>query len=146
MRDLLDRYTGPIAIISGEGLHGTAELHTGARTRRAIRARLTRERTNGDRWSRAVVYAGVNHGDEPIGIDLSTCESCDWPSNLPRGAGRPLRAALRVRSSAPCARCRRPTSDDLILKGLVYCSGHCLSIAVSEVLEERPGEGGGATR
>jgi hypothetical protein len=41
-----------IYLISGEGENGTKELYTGARTQRAMRARLTKERCGGDRWAK----------------------------------------------------------------------------------------------
>lgn len=40
-----------IKIISGEGENGTVENYTGKRTARAVKARLTKERCNGDRWA-----------------------------------------------------------------------------------------------
>lgn len=40
-----------IKIISGEGEIGTVETYTGKRTARAVKARLTKERCNGDRWA-----------------------------------------------------------------------------------------------
>jgi len=65
MKTLLKRHPGPIAICTGDrimrcpvslaALNGTAELYSGARTVRAIEARLTRERCSGVRWARAVV-------------------------------------------------------------------------------------------
>jgi len=42
-----------IRIVSGEGTIGDSEKYEGKRTVRAIKFRLTRERCNGDRWSRA---------------------------------------------------------------------------------------------
>jgi len=46
-----------IEIISGEGEQGTVERYTGAPSVKAIKARLTRERSNGDRWARVQVSA-----------------------------------------------------------------------------------------
>ena len=46
----------PVAIFSGKGKRWVIEPHTGSPTRRAILARLTRERSGGDRWARAMVY------------------------------------------------------------------------------------------
>lgn len=43
--------TGTILIFSGEGDKGTWERYEGARTPRAIRSRLSRERCHGDRWA-----------------------------------------------------------------------------------------------
>ena len=40
-----------IEILSGEGEEGTREGYEGARTVRAVRARLTSERCGGDRWA-----------------------------------------------------------------------------------------------
>lgn len=42
-----------IIIISGEGEQGTVKRHSGRDTQRAIKAKLTCERCNGDRWARA---------------------------------------------------------------------------------------------
>jgi hypothetical protein len=44
-----------LQIISGEGEVGTVEMYRGARTARAVKARLTRERCGGDRWAVLVV-------------------------------------------------------------------------------------------
>ncbi|KKN30585.1 hypothetical protein LCGC14_0832490 [marine sediment metagenome] len=45
-----------VQIVSGEGAgEGRIEPHTGRATARAIRARLTRERCNGDRWAHVVI-------------------------------------------------------------------------------------------
>ena len=49
----------PLQILSGEGDGGTAEDYTGAKTVRAIKARLTRERCGGDRWSRVDTDDGM---------------------------------------------------------------------------------------
>ena len=46
---------GRIEILSGEGEYGTEQRYTGARTVRAVRARLTRERAGGDRWAILIV-------------------------------------------------------------------------------------------
>jgi hypothetical protein len=44
-----------IRIISGEGENGTIEDYTGKRTARAVRAKLTHERHDGDRWGILVI-------------------------------------------------------------------------------------------
>jgi len=44
-----------IDIVSGEGEIGTVERFVGARTIRALKARLTRARCGGDRWARAEI-------------------------------------------------------------------------------------------
>lgn len=51
-QQLLDT-TKAVRIVSGEGDCGTVEQYTGARTIRAIRARLTREQCGGQRFARA---------------------------------------------------------------------------------------------
>ena len=48
-----------IKIVSGEGEHGTVEEYDGAKTVRAIKARLTHERCNGDRWARVDTDDGM---------------------------------------------------------------------------------------
>ena len=54
-----------IRIVSGEGAVGTAEAYTGKRSVRALRARLTRERCNGDRWARAEYLAALETESNP---------------------------------------------------------------------------------
>ncbi len=49
----MDLTTGTILIFSGEGDEGTWERYEGARTLKAIRSRLSRERCHGDRWASA---------------------------------------------------------------------------------------------
>ena len=49
----------PLEIVSGEGENGTSEIYTGAKTVRAIKARLTRERCGGDRWARVDTDDGM---------------------------------------------------------------------------------------
>lgn len=49
----------PLEIVSGEGETGTVEEYTGAKTVRAIKARLTRERCGGDRWARVDTDDGM---------------------------------------------------------------------------------------
>lgn len=63
--------TRRIEIWSGEGNGpGTREEYTGKRTARALRARLTRERVQGERWARAV-WADTQ---EPIGDESNVEE------------------------------------------------------------------------
>lgn len=63
-----------VIIISGEGTEpGAIEPHTGAPTRRAIRARLTRERCGGDRWAHAIAYVA-----EGEGVNLETDNPAYW--------------------------------------------------------------------
>lgn len=46
-------------IVSGEGENGSAADYTGKKTVRAIKARLTRERSAGDRWARVDTHDGM---------------------------------------------------------------------------------------
>ena len=69
---------GQIAIVSGEYEFGTAVIYRGARTQRALRARLTRERCNGDRWARAIQYSHSNDWGD-CGRDLETDALCVFP-------------------------------------------------------------------
>jgi len=64
----------PVSIISGEGERGVVEPHTGSPTRRAIRARLSREQCGGDRWAYAMVYDPA-HGE---GINVETGDDITW--------------------------------------------------------------------
>jgi len=66
-----------IHIISGEGEQGTTEIYYGARTLRALRARLTRERAGGDRWARATIYSH-SAGGGSIGVDIETGDYYVW--------------------------------------------------------------------
>jgi hypothetical protein len=49
----------PLKIVSGEGENGTAQDYAGAKTVRAIKSRLTRERCGGDRWARVDTNDGM---------------------------------------------------------------------------------------
>jgi hypothetical protein len=49
----------PLKIVSGEGENGTAQDYAGAKTVRAIKARLTKERCGGDRWARVDTADGM---------------------------------------------------------------------------------------
>lgn len=65
--------TNRIDIVSGEGEVGIREPYAGARTLRAVKARLTRERRGGDRWARALVFShATGHGD--VFVDIETGE------------------------------------------------------------------------
>lgn len=60
-----------LAIVSGEGEVGTVEPYTGARTARALRARLTRERCRGDRWARVICTTGrVDDAGNPEWVEV----------------------------------------------------------------------------
>ena len=54
-----------IRIVSGEGTVGSSVVYTGKRTIRALKSRLTRERCNGDRWSRAEALVRAETDDSP---------------------------------------------------------------------------------
>jgi len=49
--------TKDVLIFSGEGTEGTWERYFGARTEKALRSKLSRERCHGDRWAQAWVLA-----------------------------------------------------------------------------------------
>lgn len=49
----------PLQIVSGCGERGEVEKYTGAKTVRAIKARLTRERCGGDCWARVDTDDGM---------------------------------------------------------------------------------------
>ena len=68
--------TNNITIISGEGTgEGIVEPYTGKRSLRAIKMRLTKERCNGDRWAKAMVFSFRNiEGD--LFINIETGEYC----------------------------------------------------------------------
>lgn len=66
-----------IVIVSGEGERGHIEAYQGARTMRAIKARLTRERCGGDRWARAEVYSHESAAG-PVGVDVMSGEQRHW--------------------------------------------------------------------
>lgn len=68
----------PVQIVSGEGEYGTPEQYHGNGAISSIRARLTRERCNGDRWARAVMYSHRGDDGNPIGVNLETGEYCTW--------------------------------------------------------------------
>jgi len=48
-----------LQIVSGEGTSGNCDAYTGKRTVRAVQARLTKERCNGDRWARVDTLDGL---------------------------------------------------------------------------------------
>lgn len=54
----------PLRVVSGEGAHGTIVIYDGKRTERALKMRLTRERSGGQRWARIE----AQHGDNWIRI------------------------------------------------------------------------------
>jgi len=60
----------PIHITSGEGEVGTTELYEGKRTIRAIEMRLKRERCDGDRWARAMIFMNLSD-DDSVGMDCT---------------------------------------------------------------------------
>lgn len=64
-----------IVIISGEGETGITEEYTGKRSIRAIKTRLTKERCNGDRWAKAIVFS---HSSEygNVHVNIESGEYC----------------------------------------------------------------------
>lgn len=66
--------TNTVTIIAGEGVGGgTAKTFNGARTLRAIKMRLKKERCNGDRWAFAHVYSHTNEYCA-VFVDIETGE------------------------------------------------------------------------
>lgn len=66
----MDLTKGDMLIMSGEGTgEGTIERYEGARTIKAIRARLSRERAGGDRWAEAWIDMLIDdsYGDTVYG-------------------------------------------------------------------------------
>jgi hypothetical protein len=84
-----------IIIISGEGEEGTITAYHGKDTERAIKTRLTREQSNGDRWARAYrlaqvgdamsddigVYSEID-GDDMRSIDLDDIDDISSAASL----------------------------------------------------------------
>lgn len=66
-------YEKDILIFSGEGIRGTWERYFGARTQKALRNKLSRERSGGDRWASAWIDLG-NGTYGQLGGDLETIE------------------------------------------------------------------------
>lgn len=62
--------TNVILITSGEGEVGTTETYNGARTMRAIKMRLKKERCGGQRWAKAKVLS------LDVFVDIETGEYC----------------------------------------------------------------------
>lgn len=62
-----------IAIVSGEGSVGAVETYHGARTMRAIKERLTKERCGGARWAKAKVFSHTTPWGE-VWVDVKTSE------------------------------------------------------------------------
>lgn len=61
-----------IRIVHGEGTIGCAEAYTGTRSKRALKARLTKDRCNGDRWARAEFLVSPETESNPaVYADLS---------------------------------------------------------------------------
>jgi hypothetical protein len=90
-----------ILIISGEGTgSGTIERYEGARTAKAIRSRLSRERAKGDRWAAAWVQVDGDLYDK-LGTDL---EPTGQLREIPASAIRLNPAAmLRAGKSNPAS-------------------------------------------
>ena len=69
MDEMLRMYPGRIIIHSGEGTEGNYKIYRGARTARAIKARLTKERCGGDRWAHAYVCLHEDDISTYYGLD-----------------------------------------------------------------------------
>ena len=75
MKNEIKNELNRVVIISGEGEVGIIEPHTGRPTRRAVMARIKRERCGGDRWAKAIAYL-----HEDAGFDVETDEAVSWLS------------------------------------------------------------------
>ncbi len=73
----MDLSKGDMLIFAGEGTRGTWTRYYGLRTRRAILARLTRERAHGDRWASAWIEAPLYQDtDGTVYAELDAEFSC----------------------------------------------------------------------
>lgn len=75
MKNEMKKELARVVIISGEGEVGVIEPHTGRPTKRAVMARIKRERCGGDRWAKAIAYVDGNEGS-----DVETGEPVAWIS------------------------------------------------------------------
>ena len=75
--------TPKILILSGEGLIGHFEVYKGKNTPRAIKMRLKKEACNGDRWSKAYIYTGLNdiYYDFNAPFERVHIPKCQYTSN-----------------------------------------------------------------
>jgi len=112
----MDLSKGDMLIFAGEGERGTWERYYGSRTRRALRARLTRERCHGDRWAQlwieetriadrgspeSAVYTMLDDDMRPVNI-RSVC-SGDIHTDPAREAARILGASRSKRKARASA-------------------------------------------
>ena len=73
----IDKLTAPaphcrIFIDSGEVENFHREIYTGKRSQRAIKARLTRERCNGQRWARAMMCMDYENEAGSVFMNMET--------------------------------------------------------------------------
>ena len=73
MKNEMKNEMSRVVIISGEGEVGIIEPHTGRATKRAVMARIKRERCGGERWAKAIAYVDGNEGS-----DVETGEPVFW--------------------------------------------------------------------
>ncbi len=81
----MDLSKGDMLIFAGEGTRGTWTRYYGLRTRRAILARLTRERAHGDRWASVWISAkaeGLIESGELIGSVYVQLNSAFEPDDM----------------------------------------------------------------
>ena len=65
-----------IYITSGEGDLGTTEEYGGKRTLAAIKARVRKERADGDRWATAKIYSHQTADESCVYLDIMAGEYC----------------------------------------------------------------------
>ena len=70
--------TSEILIISGRGDFGGVDIYHGKRTEKALKLRLTRERCQGDRWAKAILYTHKTETGH-AGIDFESGEMQNYP-------------------------------------------------------------------
>ena len=77
LNKLIENSNSAINIVSGEGQgEGISESYHGKRTLRAIKMRLTKERSGGDRWAKAMVYSHKSKNGINVFIDVETEAYC----------------------------------------------------------------------
>ncbi|MBN2783785.1 MAG: hypothetical protein JXR25_03075 [Pontiellaceae bacterium] len=52
---LNELFSGVIVLLNGEGNYGNTEIYKGKKTIRALKLKVTKERSGGDRWCRVFI-------------------------------------------------------------------------------------------
>lgn len=94
-------YDADIIIHSGEGEVGTYERYYGERSKKALRARLSRERCHGDRWAHAWMADGTTERDPAAGVS-------QWPTYWKLGDD--LEQTSEARSINPASILKNPAA------------------------------------